>query len=151
MKKISVIFVLLLALASLNGCGKTPPAPEPEKSAWEFTVGAKVFTIEGLKEMKSVTLDLEMKGEVSSYTGVPLFELLAEAGVEDFQTLVLEAEDGYTGQVTREEALHKNSILCYALNGGELNKEKHAPLMFASELASTQVWVGKLKHVRVGE
>jgi DMSO/TMAO reductase YedYZ molybdopterin-dependent catalytic subunit len=151
MKKTSLFLVALLVLALLAGCANTPPTDEPEESAWEFTIGDKDFTIEGLRKMESVTIDLEKKGEVNSYTGVPLSVLLTEAGIADFESLTLEAEDGYSASITQEEALHENSILCYALDGEDLSSEKNAPLMFVSEAASTKAWVGKLKYVRVGE
>ncbi len=151
MKKTSLFLVALLVLTLLAGCANTPPADEPEESAWEFTIGGKIFTIEGLREMESVTIELEKKGEVNSYTGVPLSALLTQAGITDFSSLTLEAEDGYTADITQEEALHENSILCYALDGEDLNSDKNAPLMFVSEAASTKAWVGKLKFIRVGE
>lgn len=151
MKKTSLFLAALLVLALLAGCANTPPTDEHEESAWEFTIGGKEFTIEGLRKMESVTIDLEKKGEVNSYTGVPLSVLLTEAGIKDFETLTLEAEDGYTADITQEEALHAHSILCYALDGEDLSSDKNAPLMFVSEAASTKAWVGKLKVIRVGE
>lgn len=148
MKKTILVCVSLLVLALLAGCANTPPA---EESAWKFTVGDKEFTIEGLREMESITIELEKKGEVNSYTGVPLSVLLSEAEITDFESLTLEAGDGYTASITREEALHNNSILCYALDGEDLSSEKNAPLMFVSEIASTKSWVGNLKKVSLGE
>jgi DMSO/TMAO reductase YedYZ molybdopterin-dependent catalytic subunit len=150
MKKTILIIAALLVVSLFAGCANPPPE-EPTESAWKFTVGEKEFTIEGLREMESVTIKLEKKGEVNSYTGVPLSELLTKAGITDFEKLTLEAEDGYSGSINKEEALHNNSILCYALDGEDLSSEKNAPLMFVSEKASTKSWVGKLKIIRVGE
>lgn len=160
MKKASILFVILLVLTWVAGCGpSTPPADdpipgnddEPFESAWEISVGDKVFAIEDIRKMENVTIEAEKKGETNSYTGVRLSLLLTEAGITDFATLTLEAEDGYSADITREEALDDNSILCFALDGEDLSSEKNAPLMFVSPAASSKAWVGKLKTIRVGK
>lgn len=148
MKSLKVVLAGLLIFTLLAGCKKNPV---PVESAWEFAIGEKTFTLEGLRAMESITLELSMKGETKSYTGVLLSLLLAEAGIADFETLTLEGADGYSQDITRQEALAANSILCYALEGEDLQIEKSAPLMFASGTASPQTWVGKLKVIRPGK
>lgn len=150
MKKLTVLLVLALVALSIGGCnGKAPQ--EPKESAWEVTIGDKVFAIEDIREMETVTIEAEKKEETHSYTGVRLSVLLEAAGVGDFETLTLEAEDGYTADITKAEALHANSILAFAMDGEDLTSEKSAPLMFVSTEASSKAWVGKLKFVRLGQ
>lgn len=147
MKKLVFMLAALLVVTMAVGCSDKAPV----ESAWEVTIGTKVYPIEELKEMDAVTFDAEKKEEVNSYTGVLLSDLLTEAGITEFETLTLEAEDGYTCEITKEEALADSSVLCYAKDGGELDSEKSAPLMFVSKATSTKAWVGKLKSVQIGE
>lgn len=155
MKNLLWVLVIGLVLSlGVSGCSKTPPE-EPFESAWEVTFigsgGEKVFAIETLKEMTAVTIEAEKKEVTNSYTGIRLSVLLAEAGITDFEELVLEAADGYQWTITREEALSQNSILAYAIDGEDLSDDKSAPLMFVSTATSARAWVGQLKTVRVGE
>lgn len=149
MKKLGFIIIALLVAASLTGCGGEDL--EPVESAWEITIGDKVVAIEDIREMVTVTIEAEKKDETHSYTGVRLSVLLTEAGITDFESLTLEAEDGYSRDITREEALNQNSILAFSMDGEDLSDAKSAPLMFVSPATSTSAWVGKLKTIRVGE
>ena len=148
MNKGSIILVLALVLSlSLVGCTGGPEA----ESAWEVLIGEKVFAIETIKELTTITFDVEAKDEVHSYTGVRLNDLLVQADLTDFNVLILEAEDGYSFEITREAAISDNSILAFAMNGEDLTDSKTAPLMFVSSVTSPQAWVGQLKFIQVGE
>lgn len=149
MKKLGFIIIALLVAASLAGCGGEDR--EPVESAWEITIGDKVVAIEDIREMETVTIEAEKKDETHSYTGVRLSVLLTEAGITDFESLTLEAEDGYSYIVSREEALSDNSILAYMVDGEDLKEEKSTPVMFVSSVTSSQAWVGKLKNIRVNQ
>lgn len=149
MKKLHMFLILLLALAIVGGCGSEKTETPPTQSAWNFKVGDKDFTIEGLKSMASTTVELDKKGEVNSYTGVLFSSVLKEAGLTEFETLVLEAVDGYSFQITKEEAMDSGSILCYAVDDKELSD--NGPLMFAAKATLPQAWVGKLKIIRPGD
>lgn len=147
MKQLSLIIAALLVAVSLAACvGDTSGQLE---SAWEITIGEKVFAIEDIRDMANVTIEAEKKEEVNNYTGVRLSILLAEAEITDFESLTLEAEDGYSWEITRSEALDENSILAFAMDGEDLSDEKNAPLMFVSAVTSPQAWVGKLNNIRV--
>lgn len=151
MKKLRLLLAVLVVLSVLGGCSKSEPAPDPEQSVWDFTVAGKSFTLEGLKKMETISIELNKKGEVNSYKGVKLSLVLAEAGIGEFESLTLEAEDGYSFQITKEEALADDSILCYWMGGEDLSEEDNGPLMFASGSTSPQAWVGKLKEIRKGD
>lgn len=147
MKKLSFIIIALLVAAGIAGCG----GEDPVESAWEVTIGEKVVAIEDIREMATVTIEAEKKDETHSYTGVRLSVLLTEAGITDFESLTLEAEDGYSYVVSREEALSDNSILAYMVDGEDLKEEKSTPVMFVSSVTSSQAWVGKLKNIRIDQ
>lgn len=151
MKKFVVLLAALLVVMSIAGC--VSKDPEPKESAWEVFIGGDevVFAIEDIKEMETVTIEAEKKDEVHSYTGVRLSVLLKKAKVEGFETLTLEADDGYSFDITTEEAMHENSILAFAMDGEDLSSEKTEPLMFVSTETSSKAWVGRLKYVRVGK
>lgn len=149
MKKISLLIVAMVVAIIFAGCvGETPAVQE---STWEITIGSKVFAIEDIREMDTVTINAMKKEETFSYTGVRLGVLLEAAEINDFVTLTLEAEDGYAWDISREEAMHENSILAFAVDGEDINEEKSAPIMFVSTATSTQAWVGKLATIKVGE
>ena len=42
-------------------------------------------------------------GETTMYTGVAISALLAEVGIDSFNSLILVAADGYTAEVTADE------------------------------------------------
>jgi len=151
MNKVSLVLTVLLVLTGLAGCGAPPIDPNLQESVWEITIGHKVFTLEAIREMDTVTFDAAKKDDVNSYIGVRLSKFLAEADISEFETLTLEAEDGYSYDITREEAMNDNSILAFAMNGEDLSDDKIAPLMFVSTETSPQAWVGKLKYIRVEE
>lgn len=101
-------------------------APEPAMDAAALKISGLVTTEMSWSdaEIKAMnTLDVEStnsKGEVASYTGVLLSELLALAGPKsDATTLVLVADDGFSAEVPLADVLACDKcILSFRSNGG---------------------------------
>lgn len=100
---------VLLAIASLcllAGCGPTPDPATSEVDVTTLEVTGAVaqeqtFTTEALRALGTRESDYtDRDGAVTTYTGVPIASLLAEAGATaDATTLVFSASDGYQAQV----------------------------------------------------
>ena len=119
--KLSVFLVLVLAAGLLAGCtdaqegtpvieGSVPEveeeAPVEEKEAEEGTallVGEMAYTMSQLEAMDTLEVDYTGKDdEVTTYTGVLVLDLLAEAGLEG-ETAVFIAGDGYEAELALAE------------------------------------------------
>ena len=111
LKKTLVLLTLTMFLiGSLVGCGGASGdgnAPEGE-AALKVTGNVndeKAWTEASVRAMDTIEAERENKdGEMSTYTGVPIKALLAEAGVaDDATTVVFVAEDGYTAEADLAE------------------------------------------------
>ncbi len=115
MKKTSIHLSIVIALLGLlTGCS-TPeptltPTPEPPPAQAALKITGQVekelgWTEEEIRAMEAIEAEsTNKKGETSTYTGVPLKDLLELAGVKsDATSLVFVADDGYTAQTALAE------------------------------------------------
>ena len=106
---IKFFFVILIVMGILlTGCAATEEAAAPAEVALNVTgnvASEQAWTEAEVKAMD--TLDVESankEGEISTYTGVLITDLLAEAQPNaEANTVVFVADDGYTAEITLEE------------------------------------------------
>ena len=143
-RTIKLLFILSLVLSLvLAACAPTstelaptateaPPATEASSAAGAPAAGValkvtgdvanqQAWTEEEVKAMNAIEVDsTNSKGEASTYTGVPLNDLLALAQPNaDATTVVFMADDGYTAEISLEELNACNDcIASFRSNGG---------------------------------
>ncbi|MBU0493601.1 MAG: molybdopterin-dependent oxidoreductase [Chloroflexi bacterium] len=116
-KAIPVLFIVLLVSVLALQCPSAPvptpvptAVPEPTAAPAPATIAFKVtgqvdqemaWSEDEVRAMKTAEAQYTNKqGEMSTYTGVPINDLLALAGVKSgATTLVFVADDGYTAEV----------------------------------------------------
>ncbi len=92
------MFVLLIMVLVVSCTGNDEP----------------VLSVSGEAEVSFTQMDLETMNmveseyinkddEITVFTGVPIIDILTEAGSEDFTKVVMIASDGYNAEVTSEE------------------------------------------------
>lgn len=101
--------MILLAMLIVSCAPQALPAvAEPVAAEAALTLSGPAtgvsWTMEDLQGLPATETDYTNKdGETTTYTGVPISALLAEAGVESFKSLTLVAADEYSAEVTSEE------------------------------------------------
>ncbi|HHX74677.1 MAG TPA: molybdopterin-dependent oxidoreductase [Firmicutes bacterium] len=132
MKKTALLLVLLLLAAAVYGCAGKSETGNAEVN-WSIAVegvenGPVTFTnadaaklavkkVEATKKKKDGTEVTE------SWEGVPLKAVLEAVGATDFQSVVLEAADGYSQEYSKEIVEREETILGLKVNGKELGEE----------------------------
>jgi hypothetical protein len=101
---------LILLVALITSCapqGEPVPAQPIGAEADLKMTGSATFvtwTMEDLRGFPSMEVKYTNKdGITTTYTGVAISALLAEVGVESFNSLTLFAVDGYSAEVTADE------------------------------------------------
>lgn len=117
MKRLKVFMFVLLALVIIVSCGSK---------------GDPIFYVSGLAEVSFTQNDLEKMemaeseyinkdDETAVFTGVPIINILTEAGSGDFAKVVIVALDGYAAEVTSEELKScSGCILAFSEDNGWL-------------------------------
>jgi hypothetical protein len=105
--QLASLFVLVALITSCAPQVEPVPAePIGADGALKMT-GPAIFiawTMEDLQGFPSTEVDYTNKdGETTTYSGVAISLLLAEVGVESFNSLTLIAVDGYSAEVTADE------------------------------------------------
>lgn len=109
MKSLKTLFVVLFVMALLLvGCSSGEDAADSGEVALKVTgsvANEQAWTEAQIKAMETMEAESTNKeGEVSTYTGVLITNLLAEAQPNaDATTVVFVADDGFTAEVTLEE------------------------------------------------
>lgn len=86
----------------------------------------------------------------AQWTGVPVAEILKEAGVKPEATLVyFHAADHYSNHLTLEEAMGSGVFLAYKVNGQELPLEHGYPLRLVAKGKYGSRWVKWLVRIEV--
>jgi len=100
MKKnfVRIVGILLLAMLIVSCTAKAEPVLKITGFAEES------WTADELKSLPSASSDYTNKdGETTTFSGVAFTALFEAAGVSDFSTVTLVAEDAYTIEVTKDE------------------------------------------------
>jgi len=151
-----LVWLIIAAVLVLSACSGTP------KVDWELNIGGDVgnpvsFTYKELANMDQVDLDEVMmekstgEDEVTSWSGVALSDLLAEAEAGDFSTITALAADGYAIEVTADEV--DNAIVALKDNGewiAEVSPDK-GPIRLVTPETPANRWVFQLQELQVNQ
>jgi hypothetical protein len=104
------LVLAIIVLGALVGCGGPSGGGEPTSGEIVLEITGNVdnemaWTEEAVRSMDTIEAERENnEGEVSTYTGVPIKDLLNEADVpDDATTVTFVAEDDYTADVELSE------------------------------------------------
>jgi len=108
MKKFNSFMILIFVVALLSAC--TTAAPEAAEELLEdetvLKVGEKTYTKKQLEALGTMESDYTGKdGETTTYTGVLLSNLLADADMINGENITFVAADGFEGVVSLADAL----------------------------------------------
>jgi len=123
-KKLSILFTVLLISVLVVSCSPAAEVPvveegDPPVEETALLVGDVAFTMEKLETMETLEVEYTSKdGEVTTYSGVLVMDLLDEAGLRG-ETLVLTASDGYEAELALSE-LEGCGDCVVAFDDGEL-------------------------------
>jgi hypothetical protein len=123
---------------------------------WTLSVEGKVakpgkYSLEDLKKLARRTQITRHTCEegwsaIAEWTGVPLAAVLRSAGILPSARFVsFYAYDKYSESIDMPDALHPQTILAYAMNGGDLPVEHGAPLRLRVE---TQIGYKSVKYLQ---
>ncbi|NLN07625.1 MAG: molybdopterin-dependent oxidoreductase [Firmicutes bacterium] len=157
MKKTALLLVLLLLAAAVYGCGGKSETENAEVK-WSITVEGMgdspvSFTnVDAAKlEMKKVEATKKKKDgtEVTeTWEGVALKDVLKALGVTDFQSVVMEAADGYAQEYSKEIVERDGTILGLKVDGKELDEEK-GPVQAVPEGEPGSMYIKNLAKIIV--
>ena len=99
-KKFIISFILLALMVATAAC-----SGNKDEAIFKVSGLADVsFNAQSLGSIDKVEVEYtEKDGSVATYSGFPLNEVFALAGVTDFSTVNMLAEDGYSAEVTVDE------------------------------------------------
>jgi len=155
LRRLSLVFVLLLLAALLAGCGSGAPNVD-----WQLKVTGAVaqpltLSYADLAAMPQVELkDVLMEkstgeDQVTSWSGVSLEEIWKKAGVTDYQVVVALASDGYALEIPKSE-LDGAIIALKDATGWIANTDKeHGPIRLVCPQAPGNRWVFQLTELQV--
>lgn len=104
MKKTYLLTVLFVVLALLSACA--PKEAAMTEAAAALTVNDKSYSQADLEALGTISVDYTGKdGETTTYEGVLLSVLLADAGADTGTDVTFTASDGYEASLTVDEAM----------------------------------------------
>lgn len=157
-KQIWLALILgLLILLGLSACGGGTP-----KVDWELRISGDVespltFSYQDLAAMEEVDLtEILMEkstgeDEVTSWSGVALDSLLAEAGAGDFSSITALAADGYAVEMTAGDL---NNAIIALKDGGEWIVEvtpDKGPIRLVTPDTPANRWVFQVTEIQVNQ
>ncbi len=151
-----LMWLIVFAVLMLSACSGAPNVD------WELKISGDVgnpasFTYKELVNMDRVDLDEVMmekstgEDEVTSWSGVPLSDLLAEAEAGDFSTITAQAADGYAIEVTADEL--DNAIVALKDSGewiAEVSPDK-GPIRLVTPQTPANRWIFQLQELQVNQ
>lgn len=169
------LFIVLLALMMLfmlfTGCTQETNDPEEatseetaeteeteseeseetEEATIEFsmTINGTTITQDDSEDLELVTkevLKISKKGEANvTWTGYQVDELLQAAGVTDYSTVVVAAEDGFSGEITAEQAKLETTLFGLSEEGEETSADE-IPILVVDN-GGGDVWIKGIVEV----
>lgn len=110
-KKLFIIAGLVLTIMAMAACTPTVEVAEEEvivedaEPALALTGAVELsWTVDDLAALDQIEADYTNKdGEISTFSGVAISDLLAAAGVEEYTMITLVASDDYAAEVPAED------------------------------------------------
>jgi hypothetical protein len=117
MKRLKVFMFVLLALVMIVSCGS-----KSDSILYVSGLAEASFTQNDLEKMEMAESEyINKDDETTVFTGVPIINILTEAGSGDFAKVVIVALDGYAAEVTSEELKScSGCILAFSEDNGWL-------------------------------
>ncbi len=151
----TMVSIILFAAVLLAACGGGAPKVE-----WELKVGGAVSTpltlsfqdLAGMTQMDMKDVKMEKstgEDEITAWSGVPVSEIFAKAGVSDFSTITAVAADGYAIEITKDEL--EGGIIAMKDKGewiAEVTPDK-GPIRLVCPKTPGNRWVFSIKEIVV--
>lgn len=152
-----ITIVLLLAALAISACASSP------KVEWQVKIGGAVEKPMDLSfqdlvklpqtDLNNILMDKSIgEDETTTWSGVKLDELLAQAGAaDDFVTLTAFAADGYAIEISRDEL--KDAIIALKQNDEWIQKSdpEHGPLRLVCPQTPANRWVYQLTEIQINQ
>ncbi len=152
-----ITIVLLLAALAISACASSP------KVEWQVKIGGAVEKPMDLSfqdlvnlpqtDLNNILMDKSIgEDETTTWSGVKLEELLAQAGAaDDFVTLTAFAADGYAIEISRDEL--KDAIIALKQNDEWIQKSdpEHGPLRLVCPQTPANRWVYQLTEIQINQ
>lgn len=166
-KSLLLMALILMAMMVFTACKSEVGLSEvsdAEESAQEATWTIKIETPDG-KDVDFTDLDLKEIGtdkinattkrkdgteEENEWTGVQLNKILKFAGIEEYNTVDVEASDGFNVQYTKEIAGSDKTILAVKIDGENL-KEGSGPAQMVVEGERANLWIKSVAKIKVNK
>jgi DMSO/TMAO reductase YedYZ molybdopterin-dependent catalytic subunit len=157
-KKNTALLTVVLWMAFLVGCG--PKAPDVD---WTLKITGEVATplelsyadLAGMDQIDLNDILMEKStGEdvVTSWTGVPLADLLTKAGAaEDYVSITAIAADGYSIEITKEELTGGIIALKDAGEWIATTSEDKGPIRLVTPSTPANRWVYAIMEIQVNK
>jgi DMSO/TMAO reductase YedYZ molybdopterin-dependent catalytic subunit len=159
MKRVKLLLFLGLVALLVAACGGGGPSVD-----WDLQVSGDVadpvtLSYAELTEMTQVDLNEVLmekslgEDEVTSWSGVPLDEILERAGVEEYSSITALAADGYAIEVSAEEA--EGGIVALKREGEWItevaDEEGKGPIRLVTPETPANRWVFQLQELQVNQ
>ena len=152
-----ITIVLLLAALAISACASSP------KVEWQVKISGAVEKPMDLSfqdlvnlpqtDLNNILMDKSIgEDETTTWSGVKLEELLAQAGAaDDFVTLTAFAADGYAIEISRDEL--KDAIIALKQNDEWIQKSdpEHGPLRLVCPQTPANRWVYQLTEIQINQ
>ena len=156
-KRKILIFLSTVLLLLLAGCGGGAP-----KVDWQVQVTGDVTTplnisyneLAGMTQIDLSDINMEKstgEDEVTSWSGVPIDEVLAQAGVTEYSTITAFASDGYAVEITADEM--QGAIIALKDSGewiADVSPDK-GPIRLVCPQTPANRWVFQLQELHVSQ
>ncbi len=159
MKTRSIVLLLVVGLlaAVLTACGGRTPNVDwylqvTGDVGAPLTVSYQELTVMRQVDLTDILMEKSLGDDViTSWSGVPVADLLAQAGVSDYATITAVAEDGYAVEIPREEL--QDAIVALQRDGEWIpnvaDEDGMGPIRLVSPDTPASRWVFQLQELRV--
>ncbi|HZK24792.1 MAG TPA: molybdopterin-dependent oxidoreductase [Oscillospiraceae bacterium] len=158
MKKLSLLLVVLLLSVALIGCSQPEEETPTADPAWTISiVGVEAEPIDftdldtaelSQKDVEAVKKKKDGTEITENWQGVPLKEVLAAVGAADYQSVTVEASDGYAQEYTLEIINREETILGLVRDGEKLD-EADGPVQMVPAGESGNMYIKNLAKITV--
>jgi DMSO/TMAO reductase YedYZ molybdopterin-dependent catalytic subunit len=155
MRKTVILFVALLLLVGVAGCGGAAP-----KADWSLGVSGAVNNpltlsyadLAGMSQtdLKDILMEKSLGEDTTGdWSGVALDEILAKAGVGEYVSITAIAADGYAIEISKDEL--QDAIVALKENGEWIAEADpdHGPIRLVCPYTPANRWLFQLLELQV--